>query len=847
MEEELPSSSSVDHAEGAQDVPKRKRRKRESYIWEYKQQKLQRIHERVDKLTSGPAPPSCVFFYMDYGSKQIKSTGPSHMKEFLQDRTILEKFERLSANRPTKLRPSGPTAMETIPEQEEEKANDVSLQQIDPHQISVANLRRIISSIAKGNRNFWTHENRPGWWPDELPFASPSAPCIMGGKERKLRLPELIKLLSAYQMYLRAKSSALPASDSHGQSSALPASDSHGQSSALPASDSHGQSSALPASDSHGQSSALPASDSRGQSSALPASDSRGQSSALPASDSHGQSSATINQEPKAALQRLAKIKDWDTFQKCCRDIDEHIQLPQLQYATFESASQKKTGYTNIPVNHVALETTGDGDCLFNAVSIALTGSEEHAATFRLGAAAYGGMHADHLIEQYIADGISNVGSAQMLLHSVCTEDTANACSAVSPREIVEYAIKEEAKATSKMGSYSGLMQTSFLSGFCKHIITLHCQDASITWYDNRPMSPCGCVDFDVIGEVKVMLVRRTELSQLNHFVALIRSSGRVSRREERPPIPRLPGIEAESACVATLGMGCAVKRYWEKQMMVQCDRCKSWSHNRCIPVPEREEWEALPFCCCAEDKRKAFHNTPNITLLNNLATYKGSPWRVLVKLADVVSLKPTYWLTSSLVDFYGRHLAYAKAQNEEAFGEDTTINFKILPSTFILQLERDIARQKSPSAVHKSYVKDMQGIQFIIIPICRENHWWLLCITEPNDHKRTCLLVLDSLAPGPAHHREIDAIKRYLSAVTKENCTSVAVLNVKVPPQENGNDCGPHILYNMEWIVENQPSCMENLVIPRPEENIGIFMRRKIRKTLFMYFKFNEAIPMSA
>ncbi|KAI8516406.1 hypothetical protein Bbelb_049870 [Branchiostoma belcheri] len=71
--------------------------------------------------------------------------------------------------------------METIPEQDEEKANEVALQQIDPHQTPVSNLRRIISSLAKG---------------------------IIGGKERKLRLPELIKLFSAYQVYLRAKTLA---------------------------------------------------------------------------------------------------------------------------------------------------------------------------------------------------------------------------------------------------------------------------------------------------------------------------------------------------------------------------------------------------------------------------------------------------------------------------------------------------------------------------------------------------------------------------------------------------------------------------------------------------------------
>ncbi|KAI8487221.1 hypothetical protein Bbelb_350190 [Branchiostoma belcheri] len=49
---------------------------------------------------------------------------------------------------------------------------------------------------------------------------------------------------------------------------------------------------------------------------------------------------------------------------------------------------------------------------------------------------------------------------AQMLLHSVCREDTAKACSADSPKEI-------EAKATAKMGSYLDMLEVYYCHSAC--------------------------------------------------------------------------------------------------------------------------------------------------------------------------------------------------------------------------------------------------------------------------------------------------------------------------------------------------------------------------------------------
>ncbi|KAI8493073.1 hypothetical protein Bbelb_290770 [Branchiostoma belcheri] len=76
--------------------------------------------------------------------------------------------------------------------------------------------------------------------------------------------------------------------------------------------------------------------------------------------------------------------------------------------------------------------------------------------------------------------------------------------------------------------------------------------------------------------------------------------------------------------------------------------KCHCWYHHKCIPVPESEKWEELPFVCCAQDKTTVHRTVLNITLLTNLSLLSDSPWRCTVKLDDVISLRPTYWLTST-------------------------------------------------------------------------------------------------------------------------------------------------------------------------------------------------------
>eukprot|EP00058_Branchiostoma_floridae_P017953 XP_002603442.1 hypothetical protein BRAFLDRAFT_80417 [Branchiostoma floridae] len=349
-------------------------------------------------------------------------------------------------------------------------------------------------------------------------------------------------------------------------------------------------------------------------------------------------------------------------------------------------------------------------------------------------------MHEEHLIEQYIRDGVNNIGAAELLRGELCSEATAAQCNAEDFRGIIQFVIRAEAIVTAKMGSYSGLLQTSFLAGFAEHIIIMFCEDPRLEWYHDRPMSGCGCRNFDLDGhgEVKVMLVRKT--SQLNHFVGLIKSSGRETRQSGRDVPARgrkgeLPGTEAASSCAAKCILGCTTKSFWEDQPMIECEVCHS-------------------------------------CLMTNLDDDDGNrATLVLLGLQDVVSIRPGYWITGGLMDMFGKHLSYHHDEMQPQMDNMPPV-IKIMSTTFVQQVQRDMQRGNIESP-------DVQGAKLVIIPVCR-----------------------------------------YMSAVT--GCGSdIQVKNVK-----------------------NHEEFTEVLTVPDDMQNIGLYMRKEIRDTLFYYFKFRKPKP---
>ncbi|KAG5278529.1 hypothetical protein AALO_G00099970 [Alosa alosa] len=91
------------------------------------------------------------------------------MKRFLMDPTVLAAFKEACGQQPTNLAPRGQTR-----ENAESEDGTLNLQGMDPEAIPYHGLKSIISSLAKGTRHFWKDENRLPWWPENLPFISPS-------------------------------------------------------------------------------------------------------------------------------------------------------------------------------------------------------------------------------------------------------------------------------------------------------------------------------------------------------------------------------------------------------------------------------------------------------------------------------------------------------------------------------------------------------------------------------------------------------------------------------------------------------------------------------------------------
>ena len=52
-----------------------------------------------------------------------------------------------------------------------------------------------------------------------------------------------------------------------------------------------------------------------------------------------------------------------------------------------------------IPISFIALKATGDGNCLYNSVSILLFGNEEQAVLLRLASVEYAISHFKHYME----------------------------------------------------------------------------------------------------------------------------------------------------------------------------------------------------------------------------------------------------------------------------------------------------------------------------------------------------------------------------------------------------------------------------------------------------------------
>ncbi|XP_041955576.1 uncharacterized protein LOC121714348 [Alosa sapidissima] len=118
-----------------------------------------------------------------YGTGHAQS--PSHMRGVINPE-LMASIQEASQSRATNLAPRGrSTDVQGDDEME-------AIKTLDADTITYHVLKVVISSLAKKKKNFWTVENQPDWWPESLPFASPSHKFTVKGVERK-PLPERAK------------------------------------------------------------------------------------------------------------------------------------------------------------------------------------------------------------------------------------------------------------------------------------------------------------------------------------------------------------------------------------------------------------------------------------------------------------------------------------------------------------------------------------------------------------------------------------------------------------------------------------------------------------------------------
>ncbi|CAH1247957.1 RIPK1 [Branchiostoma lanceolatum] len=245
----------------------------------------------------------------------------------------------------------------------------------------------------------------------------------------------------------------------------------------------------------------------------------------------HIQSEGSANSTTKL-LKVLKDVDDWALFRQCCDFIKQRINLPGLNKLTAQNLKTRKvktvSRYNNIPPNYSAIQTTGNGDCLFNAVSLLLTGTEDHATLLRLGASVYAGLNAKNILEEYDADGMAeSKENVEAFVHEYCKDTSLLKEKQQDPKEILKHAIMKEARLTAKIKEYSGNLQIRFLAGFVEHDILLHCE-VKREGYD-EVLLHSGLENAPML---EIMLVHFSEEStEPNHFVGLVKND------EEEPPV----------------------------------------------------------------------------------------------------------------------------------------------------------------------------------------------------------------------------------------------------------------------------------------------------------------------
>eukprot|EP00092_Neocalanus_flemingeri_P039130 GFUD01042592.1.p1 GENE.GFUD01042592.1~~GFUD01042592.1.p1 ORF type:complete len:792 (-),score=267.30 GFUD01042592.1:12-2387(-) len=175
----------------------------------------------------------------------------------------------------------------------------------------------------------------------------------------------------------------------------------------------------------------------------------------------------------------------------------------------------------------------------------------------------------------------------------------------------------------------------------------------------------------------------------------------------------------------------------------------------------------------------------------------------VVITQADYETLYEGTFLNDVIIDFYLTYLyrEMIPEQKDKVF---------IFPSFFFTKLSSDpVKESKSKLSLtevrHKQVATwtknvDLCNKQLVIIPICRDKHWFL--VTAVLADEKPFLVVLDSL--GGDNEDVVDMIKGYLVIeLSSQMGKKMAVVYPRKPLQDNYTDCGVFLLHYVEKIIE--------------------------------------------
>lgn len=211
-------------------------------------------------------------------------------------------------------------------------------------------------------------------------------------------------------------------------------------------------------------------------------------------------------------------------------------------------------------------------------------------------------------------------------------------------------------------------------------------------------------------------------------------------------------------------------------------------------------------------------------------------------------------WLNDSIVDFFLKYFAELAEDNIEGFDSNS---YEIFSSFFYITLTR--TESNYYENVKKWVLRlDLFKKKFCIIPVIEMSHWYCVIIygldkllesraSEDAGSQKCYLYVFDSLNQN---HSNIEKpIKEFLVGYGRDKYNvDVSARNIQlrkscVLKQPNFNDCGIHVIYNVNVFLNNQQEIIEiwnkppaegkKLISKYFKKSLIDGMRGKLRKIL--------------